>query len=119
MRTTLFATASIALILMTACGGQTSTINVNNTANANNQSPTANTNDQTNSSSPQSAPGKTEAQQKLEEYVKAFFAKPMPQKLSKNPQYQDKIAVFRKDKDNYIYIPASESSPSYSTKAEL
>jgi hypothetical protein len=46
----------------------------------------------------------TETEKQLENYVRDFLSKSIPKKISADPQYQPKMAYFRKEADNYIYV---------------
>jgi hypothetical protein len=111
MKAQLFVTVFVLLTLLTACGTQTNTNNATatNTANANSQA-----NNQAGTEKSAATPEPTAAQKQLEAYVKEFLAKPIPQKLSNNPQYKEKVAVFRKEGDTYVYL-----APSSLVTAEL
>ena len=122
MKTTLFTACSLLLTLAIACsdsGVRTSTNagNATNTANANNPPNVANANNQSSAGNKEAAPEKTEAQRQLEIYVKEFLTKPIPQKISNNPQYKEKVAKFTKDGDDYIYNPYPGDLAPYYTES--
>lgn len=114
MRTTFAITLCAFLIVLTSCGGQTEG-NGNAPGNVNSNKPAlvASANDQTSTGNPKPDAGPTEAQRQLQDYVKQFLAKPIPQKLSSAPHYQEKVAAFRKEGDNYVFLPPTNPTLAY------